>query len=150
MPKTRYYIKIISQFLILTSSVISQDYSKEIAFEKGKLVYIESDNLPVKPRVGLVLSGGGSRGFSHIGVLQVLDSLDIKIDLITGTSIGSVVGGLYSAGYSANEIEEVTYSINWSEIFSDAPQRTTLFLGQKTEQDRYLLSLSLDLISLML
>lgn len=128
---------------LIISSVYAEDFTKEIIFEGGRVKIKESTNLPAKPKIGLVLSGGGSRGFSHIGVLQVLDSLGINLDLVTGTSIGSVVGGLYCAGYSPDEIHHITNSINWSDIFSDVPQRTTLFLGQKNEQDRYLLSLRL-------
>jgi predicted acylesterase/phospholipase RssA len=143
MFKKPIFLKIFIIFFILPFCLMAEEYSKEITFESGKLVFKESANLPPKPKIGLVLSGGGSRGFSHIGVLQVLDSLGIEVNLITGTSIGSVVGGLYCAGFSANEIEDITYSIDWTEIFTDNPQRTTLFLGQKTEQDRYLLSLRL-------
>ena len=60
--------------------------------------------IPNKPKVVLVLSGGGAKGYAHIPVLEMIDSLDINIDLIIGTSIGANVGALYSAGYSANEI----------------------------------------------
>ncbi len=133
-------IFIFSLFSVLTA----QEYSSEILLKDGKISTIQSSNLPQKPKIGLVLSGGGSRGISHIGVIKVLDSLGIVPDLIVGTSIGGVVGGLYAAGYSPNEIEEITKSINWADIFSDAPQRTSMFLGQKSEQDRFLLSLRLQ------
>lgn len=143
MLSTKVCINTVLIFYILFSGVYGDDFSKEILFEKGKIVINESANLPVKPKIGIILSGGGSRGLSHIGVLQVLDSLGIQPDLIAGTSIGSVVGGLYAAGYSPQEIVQITHSIDWTDIFSDAPQRTTLFLGQKNEQDRYLLALRL-------
>ena len=126
------------------SFLLSQEYSSEIVLKDGKVSIIQSANLPQKPKIALVLSGGGSRGISHIGVIKVLDSLGIIPDLIVGTSIGGVVGGLYAAGYNPSEIENITKSINWADIFSDAPQRTSLFLGQKSEQDRYLLSLRLQ------
>jgi NTE family protein len=56
-----------------------------------------------RPKVGLVLSGGGAKGLAHIGVLKVIDSLNIKIDYIAGTSMGAIVGGLYASGYNANQ-----------------------------------------------
>ena len=61
-----------------------------------------------RPKVGLVLSGGGAKGIAHIGVLKAIDSAGLKIDYITGTSMGSIIGGLYSVGYSGNQIEQVT------------------------------------------
>ncbi|MCB0281799.1 MAG: patatin-like phospholipase family protein [Calditrichaeota bacterium] len=145
MPEhaTRNIIIFFTLFFLFNSSSVAQEFSKSFNFENGKITEEQSDNLPQKLKIGLVLSGGGSRGISHIGVLQVLDSLGIVPDLIVGTSIGGVVGGLYAAGYSPDEIEEITKNINWGDIFNDDPQRTTLFLGQKSEQDRYLLSLRL-------
>jgi NTE family protein len=138
-------VQYISTFIFSLFSVLTaQEYSAEIILHEGKVSTVQSSNLPQKPKIGLVLSGGGSRGISHIGVIKVLDSLGIVPDLIVGTSIGGVVGGLYAAGYSPKEIEDITKSINWADIFSDAPQRTSMFLGQKSEQDRFLLSLRLQ------
>jgi NTE family protein len=74
-------------------------------------------------KICLVLSGGGARGASHIGVLKVLESEHIPIDCIAATSFGALVGGLYSIGYSASEIENLLSSQDWNNIFSDAPQR---------------------------
>lgn len=144
-------LNILSKFIIpfllllfLLKTVAAQQYSKSVTFENGNIIETQSENLPHKPKIGLVLSGGGSRGITHIGVIQVLDSLGIVPDLIVGTSIGGVVGGLYAAGYCPKEIEKITKDIDWGGIFNDDPQRTTLFLGQKNEQDRYLLSLRLS------
>jgi NTE family protein len=74
-------------------------------------------------RVGLVLSGGGARGAAHIGVLKVLEREGISVDLIAGTSMGALVGGLYAIGYSAEEIENIMKSQDWNSFFSDLPQR---------------------------
>jgi len=71
----------------------------------------------------LVLSGGGARGFAHIGVLRVLEELDIAPDLIVGTSMGAVVGGLYASGWSPDEIEELVKTIDWEKIFTDRVDR---------------------------
>src|SRR5690554_3960964 len=67
-----------------------------------------------KPKIALVLSGGGAKGLAHIPVLQALDSLGIVPDLIVGTSMGSIVGGLYAMGYSGDSIASMTKAANWS------------------------------------
>lgn len=95
-----------------------------------------------RPRVSLILSGGGARGFAHIGVLDVLDSAGIEIDLIVGTSIGASIGGLYAAGYTPKQLETFALSTNWAEIMAldDDSRRIERFVGQK-DQDNALLSL---------
>ncbi|MBS1904183.1 MAG: patatin-like phospholipase family protein [Bacteroidetes bacterium] len=95
-----------------------------------------SRELPRPPRIALVLSGGGARGLAHIGVLEILDSANIPIDLIVGTSMGSVVGGLYAAGYSTHELERITTETNWSDILSldDDSHRSERLPGQKDEK----------------
>ena len=87
--------------------------------------------LTAEQEVGLVLSGGGARGLSHIGVLQVIDSLNIKIDSISGTSIGALIGALYSIGYSPDEIEEIIINENWYNIINDNIQRNKKSMYQK-------------------
>jgi NTE family protein len=71
------------------------------------------------PKVGLVLSGGGAKGFAHIGVLKVLESSGVKLDYIGGTSMGAVVGGLYAAGYSAIEIDSIITSLDFPKLLQD-------------------------------
>src|SRR4030066_2520685 len=75
------------------------------------------------PRWGLARSGGGARGFAHIGVLKVLERENIPVSAIAGTSMGGAIGGLFAAGYSATELENLALSINWQDIFSDTPPR---------------------------
>jgi NTE family protein len=96
-----------------------------------------------RPRVGLVLSGGGARGAAHIGVLKVLDELRIPIDAIAGTSMGAVVGGLYASGLSARDIERIMTSVNWREAFSDRPAREDLDLRRKEEDETFLVKFPL-------
>ncbi len=91
-----------------------------------------------RPRIGLVLSGGGARGLAHIGVLKVLQRLRIPIDAIAGTSMGAVVGGLYASGLRAGQIEAVVRSLNWQEAFRDQPPRQDLTLRRKEEDDNFL------------
>lgn len=82
-------------------------------------------------RIGLVLGGGGARGAAHIGVLKVLERERIPIHAIAGTSIGSIVGGLYAAGYSPDEIEQAIGSIDWLDIFHDGTARRERPMRQK-------------------
>lgn len=72
-----------------------------------------------RPKIGLVLSGGGARGFAHIGVLKVLEENNVAIDYIVGTSMGSIIGGLYAIGLSPDEIEQGVKSIAWDKVFDD-------------------------------
>src|SRR5690348_877715 len=74
---------------------------------------------PGRPRIGLVLSGGGARGAAHIGVLKVLEENHVPIDAIAGTSMGAVVGGLYASGFSARDIERIVSTLNWQDAFKD-------------------------------
>ncbi len=92
-----------------------------------------------RPKIGLVLSGGGAKGFAHVGVLKVLEEYNIPIDYIGGTSMGSIVGGLYSIGYSAQQIEDMILEEDWSVLFADAPKRNYMPFFEKKERDRYLI-----------
>ena len=90
------------------------------------------------PVIGLALSGGGARGIAHIGVLQVLEENGIAVERIAGVSMGSIIGGLYAAGYSPAAMERILSDMNWSETFSSTPQRRTIYLAEK-EAIRWLL-----------
>jgi NTE family protein len=98
-----------------------------------------------RPRIGLVLSGGGARGAAHIGVLEILDQLHVPVDAIAGTSMGAVVGGLYASGLSGREIADVANSTKWQEAFRDRPPRTELTFRRKQEEQSYLVDLPLGI-----
>lgn len=89
-----------------------------------------------RPRVGLALSGGGARALFQIGVLQALEEHGIAIDFIAGTSMGSVVGGLYAAGYNVTQLYDFALTAPWDDITVDTPPRTNLFLAQRQERER--------------
>ena len=91
-----------------------------------------------RPTIGLALSGGGARGMAQVGVLEALERAAIPIDMIVGTSMGAVVGGLYASGWSAAEIESIALHTNWDEVLSlsEDTRRTQLFLDQKVAVDR--------------
>lgn len=98
-----------------------------------------------RPRVGLVLSGGGARGIAHIGVIRVLEEQHIPIDLITGTSMGSIIGGLYAAGYSPDEMEKIVDDIDWADSFDDAPPRAERSFRRKEDDLDFLTSMKLGI-----
>ncbi len=92
----------------------------------------------------LVLSGGGARGLAQIGVLKALDEAHVKPDLIVATSMGSIIGSFYAAGYNADSIAMLAHSVNWDNIFSNSVNRKKRFVSQKTEPDNYLWELRFD------
>ncbi len=100
----------------------------------------------LKPRIGLVLSGGGARGFAQIGVLKALEEENIPISFIVGTSIGSIVGGLYAVGYTVNELDSIIHSIDWKSLlsFNDQADREDLLFEKKTVTDQSILSVRFD------
>jgi len=100
---------------------------------------------PRRPRIGLVLSGGGARGAAHVGVLKVLEDLGVPIDAIAGTSMGAVVGGLYASGLTAREIEAVLTSGNLQDAFRDRPARSDLTFRRKAEDQNFLVRFPLGL-----
>ena len=96
------------------------------------------DNAPARPRVGLVLAGGGAKGAAHIGVLKVLEALRIPVDVVAGTSMGSIVGGLYASGMRPDDIEREVQQIDWVDMFVDAPNREDRSFRRKTDDVLYM------------
>ena len=99
------------------------------------------------PKICLALSGGGARGFAHLGVLKVLENLHIPIDCIAGTSMGAVVGGLYAAGFSATEIESRLDALKLNDVALDRVERRMLPQSVREEDDQYPLGATLGLSS---
>ncbi len=99
----------------------------------------------LRPRICVVLSGGGARGIAHIGVLKALEELKIPIDCIAGTSMGAVVGGLYASGMNARQIESTMRSVDWQEAFRDSPPRRDLAFRRKQDDRNFLVRLPLGL-----
>ena len=94
-----------------------------------------------RPKIGLVLSGGGAKGFAHIGVLKVLEKAGVKIDFIGGTSMGAVVGGLYASGYNATQIDSIFYNTDFDELLQDYIPRTSKSFYEKHNDEMYSLTL---------
>ena len=98
-----------------------------------------------RPRIGLALSGGGARGCAHVGVLRVLEELRVPVDFVAGTSMGAIVGGLYAAGYSADEVEELILNQDWDAVLNDRPTYRDLDFRRKEDRRRYLIGVELGL-----
>lgn len=100
---------------------------------------VSTEQTGERPVIGLVLSGGGARGASHIGVLKVLEELRIPIDVITGTSMGAIVGGMYAYGYSVEEIEKILGETDWDAVFRDEPLRKNRRFRRKQDDYNFLI-----------
>lgn len=94
-----------------------------------------------RPRIGLTLSGGGAKGLGHIGILKAIDSAGLKIDYITGTSMGSIVAALYAVGYSANELEQTARGLDWDILLSNSSSLRSFIMEEKVEYGKYAIEL---------
>ncbi len=97
-----------------------------------------------RPKIGLALSGGGAKGIAHIGVLRVLENACIRPDYITGTSMGSIMGGLYAIGYTVDELERMVHDIDWNYYFNDELKRTDVPIEERHLADRYQLKFAIE------
>lgn len=91
-----------------------------------------------RPKVALVLSGGGAKGLAHIPLLQAMDSLGIVPDLVVGTSMGSIIGGLYAMGYSGDSIANLMRSVDWDRLIGGTVALDQVSVEEKSEFRRYL------------
>lgn len=123
--KSAWLVSLLSGFLLLLSlNVSAQDSIK-----------------PRKPKVGLVLSGGGAKGFAHIGVLKVLEEAGVEISYIGGTSMGAIVGGLYASGYNARQIDSIFTDTDFDALLSDFIPRSSKNFYEKKNDELYAITL---------
>ncbi|EQL94124.1 patatin-like phospholipase family protein [Vibrio parahaemolyticus VP250] len=106
---------------------------------------VKNEDTPTRPKVAVVLAGGGAKGAAHIGVLKALEEMHIPVDIITGTSMGAYVGGLYATGMSADEIESFIYSVDWNSGYRDRVDRSQRRVRDKEYEDRYQITTDLGL-----
>ena len=90
-----------------------------------------------RPKIGVTLSGGGAKGLAHIGILKAIDSAGLKVDYVTGTSMGGVIGSLYSIGYSADTLAKIVRTIDWDQLLSNQSGLRSLFMEEKDEYAKY-------------
>ncbi|MEH6534868.1 MAG: patatin-like phospholipase family protein [Psychroserpens sp.] len=110
----------------------------------------QTENGKKQPKVGLVLSGGGAKGFAHIGVLKVIDSLGIKIDYIAGTSMGAIVGSLYASGYSGKQLDSIFGNLDFDTVISDNLPRSSKNFYERDNTEKYAISLPFNKFKLKL
>ena len=125
----KYITGVLFLFLFFSSNAFSQSVKKAI---------------PKTPKVGLCLSGGGAKGIAHISLLKAIDSLGIKIDCITGTSMGSIIGGLYAIGYSGEELDSLISNVEWDNLLSNTLPLSEVSVDEKDEYARYLVELPIS------
>lgn len=137
-------------FLSASASELSSVTEKVVGFaalpEDNNLVSAgttSSDEESGRPKIGLVLSGGGARGAAHVGVIKVLEQNHVPIDYIVGTSLGSVVGALYAMGKSADQLTSILANIDWNQGFVDDLPRTRLPLRRKDVKDEFQINFEL-------
>ena len=94
-----------------------------------------------RPKVGVVLCGGGAKGAAHVGALKVLEENNIPIDYIAGTSMGAIIAGLYAIGYTANELDSLIMAQDWNMVMSDRIPRNARYFERKKEQDKFLINI---------
>lgn len=112
-----------------------------IVFLWGSYTAKAQETKPKEPKIGLVLSGGGAKGMAHVGILRYLEKAGIRPDYIVGTSMGSVIGGLYALGYSADELEAIILSSDWELIVSNRVGFNDISFEEKEYYNRYLVEL---------
>ena len=100
----------------------------------GPLIVSTADAAPRRSRIGLVLGGGGARGIAHVGVLKMLEELRVPVDCVAGTSMGSIIGGLYASGMTPEQMNETVQRIDWPAAFADGPPRADLPFRTKQQQ----------------
>lgn len=148
---TRFLKKFILLTVILwgglcTSFAQDTSFVLKTEYETRRLPFGLEQRIEVpRPKVGVALSGGGAKGLAQIGIMRALIEKNMPIDLIVGTSMGSIIGGLYSIGYSIEDIDSVASHTNWSELIAGEAKsnRRELFVDQKLSEDKAVLTLRL-------
>ncbi|MCK4858350.1 MAG: patatin-like phospholipase family protein, partial [candidate division Zixibacteria bacterium] len=147
MPRASVILILLLLLLTVTVSY-AQDVTRTFAINPDSLTPAKLRSARFQNvkgyRLGIALSGGGARGLAQIGVLDELTRAGIDIDLVAGTSMGGIIGGLYALGMSPAEIEATTEGIDWSSLFSDKPGRRSLLFSRRAETEGELLTLRFD------
>lgn len=128
-------------FALIITILISSSIANS---QPDSLTFLLKDEF--RPKIAVALSGGAARGLAQIGVLKAFDEAALDVDYLAGTSVGAIIGGLYASGYTAEEIDSIASELDW-ELFSslrDKRPRENLFIEQKTEEERSLLTLHFD------
>lgn len=134
-------MKRLTQLLLLSIALVIATASHSECFANKK---INDPAAPNRKSVGLVLSGGGAKGAAQLRVIKAIEEAGIPIDYIAGTSIGSIIGGLYAVGYTIEEIEEYYTTMNWFDVFTDRNARDKQLFADKQKDDAYMFDVLLS------
>ncbi len=132
--------------ILFSAAVAQTSHTLSVEYRTKKLPYGLEEKIPVtRPIIALALSGGGARGLAQIGVLRALKEAGIPIDVIVGTSMGSIVGGLYSAGYNLDQLDSIAKNTDWNALLASDREtnRRDLFVDQKITEDKAIFTLRL-------
>ena len=117
----------------LTSALFAEETQNNTTSELGR------------PKVGLVLAGGGAKGAAHIGVIKLIEEIGIPIDYVAGTSMGSIIGGLYALGYNSSEMDSIISNMDWSLYMSNKMDRREVTYDQKALSSQFLVEIPFDI-----
>ena len=123
-------IKYILLYLILTTILPLHGYASDT----------KAATQQPRKKVGLVLSGGGAKGMAHIGAMQIIKDLGIPVDYVVGTSMGSIIGGMYAIGYSPEKMDSIVRQQDWSFLLSDRVMRSEQNITERKDQEKYVIS----------
>lgn len=112
-----------------------------LVFAQANFLLAQETETSSRPKIGLVLSGGGAKGLAHIGTLKIIDSLGIKVDYIAGTSMGAIVGSIYASGYTGQQIDSIFETLDFDKIISDDIPRSSKTYYERRSTERYAISL---------
>ena len=133
-------MKIIKLAIVMCSLLAAMSVHAQIP------AHVQTDNAAVgRKKVAVVLSGGGAKGMAHIGVLKVLEQAGIPVDIVTGTSMGSIIGGLYAIGYNAHALDSMVRVQDWSYVITDKEDMSRQSLNDRQKQNTYLYSTGLTI-----
>jgi len=136
----RQIVEIFNKLFMMKSRVLS--FFVAILCIAGTYAQNYEPEMPTpRPKIALVMSGGGAKGAAHIGVLKALEELDIPIDYIVGTSMGSIMAGMYSVGYTADELDTLISNLDWSVILSNEGEWNTTTYEEKRRKEKFIFSI---------
>ena len=128
-------IMLILATLLISGAVSAQNDSTAVGLQKDSAGLKQP-----RAKVAVVMSGGGAKGMAHIGALKVIERAGIPIDIVTGTSMGSIIGGLYSIGYNANSLDSMVRVQDWSYVITDKEDMSKQSLSDRKKQNTYIFS----------
>lgn len=137
-------MKIIRIHIFLVLLILSSNTFANEKIVIGGFDGLSPDEKYDNSSIALAISGGGARGLTTIGILKAFEEKNLNIGAIAGVSMGGIIGGLYASGYSPEELEKITDQLAFDSLFSNTPERKTMFLTQRAEQGRHLFSIRLN------